>query len=123
MARGGISARGTTALAILSDRQGSFNYQQTLTTHLLPFGDEVYEGNYVFQHDIASIHTSRAIQAFLQDVNVKVIKWPALSPDLNLVENVWGKFVRAVYRGGRQYNSVDKLGVAVLLEWSRLDQD
>lgn len=123
MVWGGISARGTTVLAILSGRQDSFDYQQTLTTHLLPFGDEVYDGNYVFQHDNASIHASRATQEFIQDINVKVLEWPSLSPDLNPVENVWGELVRAVYRGGRQYNSVDELKVAVLREWSRLDQD
>jgi hypothetical protein len=126
---GGISARGTTTLVILSDRQDSFNYQQTLTTHLLPFGDEVYDGNYVFQHDIASFHTSRAIQAFLQDVSVKVLKWPALSPDLNPVENVWGELVRTVYHGGCNrpacYSGLHVCAVeeAVTAKWSYIAEE
>lgn len=121
MVWGAFSLRGTTQLAVLSGRQNSFDYQQTLTTYLLPFGDAIHDDGYVFQHDNASIHASAATKDFLRDVNVSVLEWPALSPDLNPIENVWGELARAVYHGGRQYSTVEELKVAVLREWARLD--
>lgn len=123
MVWGGFSVRRTTELAVLSGRQDLFDYQQTLTTFMLPFADAQHDSTYVFQHDNASIHASRSTQAFLQDVGVTVLKWPAPSPDLNLIENVCGELDRAIYRGGKQYGSVDELKFAVLREWGRLDVD
>lgn len=33
--------------------------------------------------------------------------WIPHSPDMNWIENCWGMLSRAVYDGGRQYDSVD----------------
>ncbi|CDF35927.1 unnamed protein product [Chondrus crispus] len=54
--------------------------------------------------------------------NINVMSWPARSPDLNPIENVWGVLARAVYAGCRQYNTVDDLKTAVPEEWSKLDR-
>ena len=48
--------------------------------------------------------------------------WPARSPDLNPIENVWGVLARAVYAGCRQYSTVEDLKTAVFHEWSKLDR-
>jgi hypothetical protein len=39
--------------------------------------------NKTFQQDNARAHTARATRDFLQQNNVNVMNWPALSPDLN----------------------------------------
>jgi hypothetical protein len=48
------------------------------------------------------------------------LKWPAKSPDLNPIENLWGIMVRQVYAGGRQYNTIEELRVAVEASWNAI---
>jgi hypothetical protein len=110
---GGMSSLGKTRLAFFEGNQDVFDYQQTLTTHLFEFVDGVHEGDYVFQHDNASIHRARATKDFLADLSIPTIDWPALSPDLNPIENLWGIMARRVYKNARQYSSVGELKTAI----------
>ncbi|KAG1692357.1 hypothetical protein DVH05_028688 [Phytophthora capsici] len=117
---GGFSSQGTTDLAFLSGRQNSLDYQETLTNYLLPFGEGMHEGRYTFQQDNASIHSSKSTTVFLESLDVPVLDWPSLSPDLNPIENVWGMLVRDVYHGGRQYRSVEELKISIRHAWGRI---
>ena len=120
MVWGGFSAAGKTSLALLTGRQNSINYQETLRVHLLPFTNRIMNGAFVFQHDNASIHASASTRAFMTDSNVAVLPWPSLSPDLNPIENLWGDMVRIIYAGGMQYEDLPELRVAILRAWDEI---
>ena len=58
----------------------------------------------MYMHDNAKPHVSKLTNEWLKDNNINVIDWPAYSPDLNPIENVWIILVRMVYANGKQYN-------------------
>ena len=43
----------------------------------------------VFQQDNAPCHTAKKVKKFFTEKKIKVLKWPANSPDLKIIENIW----------------------------------
>lgn len=46
--------------------------------------------------------------------------WPAKSPDLNPIENLWGILARAVYVNGKQYDTKMELVKAIKKAWAAI---
>jgi hypothetical protein len=44
--------------------------------------------DHIFQHDNAICHVARACQDFLNQNHIRVLPWPALSPDLLSIEHL-----------------------------------
>ncbi|KAF0748124.1 hypothetical protein AaE_007457 [Aphanomyces astaci] len=117
----GFSSDGATELAFLEGNQNSCKYIWTLQDYLFPFAHQIYKGDFTFMQDGASIHRSKETMEFLTSQNVNMFEHPALSPDLNPIENLWGILVRGIYAGGKQYHSVEALILAIKHEWSKID--
>ena len=49
--------------------------------------------------------------------------WPALSPDLNPIENVWGYLASVVYGFGKRYDNKIDPKIAISRAWANLDQN
>jgi transposase len=114
---GAFRADTKSELKFVDGKQDSVKYVSTLRTHLQPFIDAE---NHIFQQDNAAIHKSRYTMNWLQAQGIDVMDWPALSPDLNPIENLWGIMTQQVYEGGKQYNTKDELKKAVLAAWAAI---
>lgn len=74
----------------------------------------------IFQQENARIHTAIVVQERFFDGAIKVLLWPAKSPDLNVIENVWGWLAMDVYGGNRQFDSLSELKEAIAYAWEKM---
>lgn len=116
----GFSAFGKTTLAFVDGRINSIGYQKILADHLLPYFDRFRAENLTFMHDNASVHASASTNKWISDRNIPLLEWPARSPDINPIENLWGQLVRDVYDNCRQYNTTNELKKAIQKAWDRV---
>ena len=49
--------------------------------------------------------------------------WPAKSPDLNPIENLWGILARRVYAHQRQFQNLIELHEFVLTAWDEISPE
>ncbi|KAG1168311.1 hypothetical protein G6F71_009160 [Rhizopus microsporus] len=88
---GCIIAEGPGNLVKIDVGLGSALYCQILEEDLLGTLDyyEISKNHVYLLHDNDPKHRSKMTQEWLKSNEVKVIDWPAYSPDLNPIENMW----------------------------------
>ena len=64
-------------------------YRNLLEQKVIPSLKESPIQPAIFMHDNAPCHTARRVKQDLAEENIDVVDWPALSPDLNPIENWW----------------------------------
>ena len=75
----------------------------------------------VLQQDGAKCHTARRTKTFLAENGVSVMEdWPAHSPDLNVIENLWPHLK---HRVGVLCPTQEGLGRAVIKAWKEIPQE
>ncbi len=78
-----ISAYSMGSLHVLYGTMNAERYIKVLKQHMLP------SRQCVFQQDNAKPHTAAITTAWLRSRRVRVLNWPACSPDLSPIENIW----------------------------------
>ncbi|GBN77400.1 Transposable element Tc3 transposase [Araneus ventricosus] len=85
---GGFATDGTTRIVFVQGRMNSESHVDILADNLLPEAPLITSGDYLFQQDNASGHVSQTSKLCIDANIVKLVDWPARSPDLNPVENL-----------------------------------
>ncbi len=118
--------------ALLSDRCSEFpplppggpvaQYKVVLEENLLPSALTMFPNSedWFFQQDNAPCHTARSIKVWMEDHQIKTLSWPAQSPDLNPIENLWNVIKRKM--DGHKPSNKAELLEFLRQEWHKVTQ-
>uniref|UniRef100_A0A131XWY2 Putative transposable element n=2 Tax=Ixodes ricinus TaxID=34613 RepID=A0A131XWY2_IXORI len=117
-----ISPEGLGPLFRIDGSLTSDRYCTLLDHVMLPYAlDGPFpDGDFVFQHDLSPVHTSRQVRALLEERCVAELPWPSKGADLNIIEHVWGRIRAVMTRRFLHRATTDELWSAVCGEWERL---
>ncbi|KAH9360325.1 hypothetical protein HPB48_012148 [Haemaphysalis longicornis] len=84
-----------------------------------PFPD----GDYVFQQDLAPVHTAKSVKKLLTDCGVLQLEWIPKGADVSIIEHVWGRIKVVLSKEGLHRVLADDLWHVVEAAWNVIKED
>lgn len=121
---GWISAQGLGVCHFIEGRFNGETYINILRDIMLPSVMQRFpERNFILQHDNCPIHKSQQVTIWIEENQIRVLPWPSRSPDINIIENVWGVLVKKIYKTNFRPQNVDELKNKISEVWNELTPD
>jgi transposase len=122
MVWGAIGRNFKSKLVFIEGNLNADGYQQMLTENgiLVDMRNHFGESPGYFQQDGAPAHRAKKTMTFLQKEINTIPDWPPNSPDLSVIENVWGILKARIARRGPK--TIPELKAILQEEWNNLDQ-
>ena len=73
------------------------------------------------QMDNAKIYWTLNALKFYSENNITVVDWPAYSPELNSIENIWAYIKSRL--SGKRFVSIKKLEIELIKIWESISQE
>ena len=88
---------------------------------LKAFREQINIHDAILMEDGAPVHRSNAPKKWREDQGLTKLDWPANSPDLNPIENIWAILKDAVqHRHTPRPKTVDEMKEALQMEWEKI---
>ena len=116
---GAISAAGASSLHKVTANINTATYLDILSEYILPL--DLPTNGLMFIQDNAPAHKSRATMRWFNDHGIEVMDWPPQSPDMNIIENIWGYPKQAVEK--HNYSTFAEVWEIVQQEWAAIPVD
>lgn len=73
--------------------------------------------------DNAPAHSSKFALKLFHEQGIRVLEWPARSPDLNSIENQWVILGRDFFANARQFTTTSELVDCISDCWNKVDEN
>lgn len=121
MVWGAISIDGVGPLVKVNERITGEVYLNVFRYRLRKLYPNLYGGPQIFQDDNARPHRAGYVNSWFESYDIERLDWPPRSPDLNIIEDVWGNIK---YRLRNQtFDDEEALWLAVKQAWNNTSID
>lgn len=121
---GWISSHGVGLICRLDGMLNGIMYRNLLENVMLPSVAGVFpDGDFIFQQDNCPAHTAHIVQNWMGENNINLLPWPAMSSDLNPIENLWGLMTKRLERNNFRPQNAEELWNGIQVCWESIPAD
>ena len=122
MVWGSMSTNGVGNLAFIPTTMTKEVYLDILQNNVKPSARKLgMLKGFTFQQDKDPKHTAKVVQSWFSSNRVKVLDWPAQSPDLNPIEHLWNHLDLKIRGRPVPPTNKQQLEAALQEEWEKID--
>ncbi|GFV32453.1 transposable element Tcb1 transposase [Trichonephila clavipes] len=122
MVWGSIGYHSRTPLLRIAGTLNSQRYiSEVLESVVLPYLQGLVTA--ILQREIVRPHAARIVQRFFVNHQIEFLPWPARSPDLSLIENMWSMVSQRLTQITTPAATPDQLWQRVEASWSAVRQE
>lgn len=116
-----FSYYGVGKLVFIEGKMDAIAYVNILSENLFASASQMGLSSFIFQQDNDPKHTSKLAKHFFEAKNISLLSWPAQSPDMNPIENLWAiiKAKIAILKP----KSIPDLKTAIMTTWNEMEKD
>lgn len=112
---------GVGPLVRIEGRLAAKDYIAILQANFLPYLASLTDPKrFTLQEDDAPIHTAKKTEAWRKKNKISLLPWPAQSPDLNPIENLWAALDYQVDKVGRKPKNENDLFAILQEAWQNI---
>jgi transposase len=118
---GCFSRQGVGPIVPLQGSATGATHVEILRKYVVPTMHRMFpNGDGLFQEDNATPHRSKIATAFRAEKDLHILSWPAQSPDLNPIENLWAEVKKNIYKRKKKPSNLAELEKFVQKEWKAI---
>ena len=122
MVWGSMAWKGVGKLQFIETIMDQVQYRNILKQNLKSSARKLRLGSdFTFQQDNNPKHSATKTKEWFAENNVRVLEWPAQSPDLNPIEHLWEILHRKIV--DRSFSKKDNLKVAIEEAWEKIQPE
>ena len=124
MVWGCVSYHGIGTLSHVERTINANKYINILDNNLWPviarhFGND----DYTFMDDNAPVHRANTVKAYKENNQINETEWPAQSPDMNIIENIWLRIKRDIENQTSNVTTPQQLFDVIRGAWQNIPVD
>lgn len=118
MVWGCMAASGVGRLHIVDGMVNATKYMGILQKCMVPSAQQLFQEQFLFQDDNTPYHRANLVTKWKSQNNIRTLDWPAQSPDLNPIENLWHKVALEISK--RHPTNKRELIESLIAAWNRV---